>query len=209
MVSDSEVKEIFVEDVREKKKAGSGVYGRAGKGGRTRNIRMPSDLLTGKEKSEYIKGGEVKTTKMAIKVMPWEDFRAMNFQDQRKTLMFYRKKFTNESIRDTWGLSTYQYYTKLMKKELGIIPNRKRKKMTLPDGTDSPKVVVVHDGFTYSTQGIYSSDEIKTRLEKLVTLMEIETGEYEINLTLIEKKKPDATETQLKLALDEYEEREA
>jgi hypothetical protein len=61
----NDIERLLRADSIEKKKAASGVYHRAPRRGRKKGY-FPHELLTGKEKRDYMKAGEVKTYKIIL-----------------------------------------------------------------------------------------------------------------------------------------------
>lgn len=119
----SEVEQvIFKEDIRDKKKAGYGVFHRASRSrGFHGSMHTPVDLMTAKERKEYTKPGEVNTYYMDEKdiksVKTIAEIEAMNPEAARDYLIRIKHFFTCKELREHWGYkSDYYLYSKLYTK---------------------------------------------------------------------------------------------
>jgi hypothetical protein len=192
------IEKMFLDDVRNKKRTASGVHHKTGKRGYTGKILFPTDFMTRKEKYNTRKAGKVVITNMYDNIMNYTEFKQLPLEEQKKTMLEYRKKHTNESIRKQWNLSTYEYFTKLLKKELGIITGSskasspKKEKVLqvspapVPAIAEPPAEAETFEGFSFTLKGSFSAETLLKRLEKLTLLLDEETNDFHINLEIKE-----------------------
>jgi hypothetical protein len=189
------IEKMFLDDVRNKKRTASGVHHKTGKRGYTGKILFPTDFMTRKEKYNTRKAGKVVTTNMYDNIMNYTEFKQLPLEEQKKTMIEYRKRHTNESIRKGWNLSTYEYFTKLLKKELGIIADKstpKKEKVLqvspapVPAIAEPPAKAESVEGFSFTLNGKYTAEKLLKRLEKLTLLLDEEEAEFIINLEIKE-----------------------
>ncbi|MCT1390138.1 hypothetical protein ACPOM7_17530 [Peribacillus castrilensis] len=113
----NEIERLFNEEIRDKKKTGSGSFKRTGKGvknGIRGGMRFPYQNLSRKEQKEYTKPGEVKVFNLND-VLPIKSLVNKPEKEQRELLERWRNLYTNEVIYKKMGTSQNRYY-KLLKK---------------------------------------------------------------------------------------------
>ncbi|CDQ21677.1 hypothetical protein [Halobacillus karajensis] len=131
-------------------------------------------------------------------IAPYNEFRALSPDEQKKALIEYRKLHTNKDIMKAWGLSQYEFHTKLLKNEFGLVGNKKRvtKRKAEEPKKETPKpvpekVVVqepeIEEGIEYKFKGTFSSGKLQQRLEKLSLITDEEGAEYEVFIQIKEK----------------------
>jgi hypothetical protein len=136
-----EIERAFNEDIREKRKAGSGSFHRRGKGvkhGMSGALRTPSYYMTNKEKKQL--NGEVSVSFMYETIIPIEEFKLKDEQLQKTMLTRWRELYDNMKIRTELGLSNKAFYDLVA--ELGI-PKKPRVEGTKRTGR--PKAVKVEN----------------------------------------------------------------
>lgn len=103
----TEAQREFAAEVREKKRAASGVHARTGKRGYVGKMYLPFELLRGKEKRAYKKNGKVRTYKM---IMDLEAFKALDKDGRKKHLEEILPNYTQQQIKNKWGIRDLNYY---------------------------------------------------------------------------------------------------
>lgn len=123
--SEKEIEKLFMQDIREKKRAGSGSFHRAGKGsskGRVRGgMKTQYDLLKGKEKRDYSKPGELKVYNLND-IISREEFETKTKSEQKELLVVWRDNYSNETILEKSGIPKKDYYDYV--REFGIKHNK-------------------------------------------------------------------------------------
>lgn len=204
----SEAERAFFEDVREKKKAASGVHGKTGKNGYTGTIRFPTDLMTRKEKYNYRKAGKVMTTNLFDTILTHEEFEKLETYEKKNRLAYWRTQFQNKEIMQQMGLTNGQYYDLVNQLELpkatrannGEKPKRKAAvknvaaKPTPPTppapaaiAVQEPVQQIIIDGLHLVYNGTYSAEQLQRTMSKFVALLEGETDQFVIELKIMQK----------------------
>lgn len=99
-----EIEKIFINESREKKKIGNGVMHRASrKKGYKGGVKFLSDMLTGKEKKEYMKAGEVKISNIYDKIMPLKEFKKLDTEKRTVALTNLLQRHTRKQLAEVWG----------------------------------------------------------------------------------------------------------
>jgi hypothetical protein len=127
-----EVERIFNDDIREKRKAGSGSFHKRGKGvkhGMSGALRTPSYYMSTKEKKKL--NGEVKVSYMYETLVPFKEFDLKDRETQKAMLTRWREIYDNASIRMELGISNKAFYDLVA--DLGI------PKKTRVDSEDSKR----------------------------------------------------------------------
>jgi transposase len=190
----------FYQDIREKKRVGTGIYSRAGKRGYVGKILFSYDLMSRKERREYMKPSKVEVYNMFDTIIPYNDFKLLDKEQRIKYLQEYTKRFTAKEIAEAWGVKPdtvynyfYRYKIPVVKKARGGGP-RKRVTETKPAEmvsvvntvTERPKIMVeLGEGFSVQLNGEFDAETLQRRLEKLAFLLE-EGKKYSIKLVLNE-----------------------
>jgi hypothetical protein len=114
-----EIERIFNEDIRDKRKAGSGSFHRRGKGvkhGISGALRTPSFYMSTKEKKKL--NGEVKVSFMYETIVPMTEFNLKDTETQKAMLTRWREIYDNLTIRTQLGISNKAFYD--LVSDLGI-----------------------------------------------------------------------------------------
>ncbi|MBR3690896.1 MAG: hypothetical protein IKL97_07355 [Eggerthellaceae bacterium] len=112
----NEIERTWNEEVREKKRAASGVHGKKGKRGYVGTMRTPVDLMTSaKERRAYEGTTPVKSSIVdpPDALVPHDEFKKMSRQEKILLLYKLRSKYSAKAIADAWGVSDktlYYYY---------------------------------------------------------------------------------------------------
>lgn len=190
-----EIERLFYDDIKGKKRIASGIHKRKGKRGYVGKLYLTSDLLKGKAKKDYQNTSKVVAWNMYDEICSWEEFTVLPDEMKKKYLEEYRKRFTNRQVQDKWGLNDYEFYTKLIKR-LGVKTNRsgrkvKGKAVSIDNSQNEPVVEsepeqTFSEGIQIKFSGLYNSDKIQNRLEKLALMLEDETS-YFIDVVIREE----------------------
>lgn len=109
----AEIERMFIHDIRDKKKAGRGIFSKTGKGGDRAKVRggvrFAGDSLKGKEKKEYRGTGKVRAYNMND-FIPKEAFLQLSEDDQRKRLTHWRDNYSNTEIMEGCGFNKNDIY---------------------------------------------------------------------------------------------------
>jgi hypothetical protein len=106
-----EIERMLKEDIREKKKIGSGAFHMRGKGvkhGFSGALRTPSYYMSAKEKKKL--NGEVETYFMYETIIPINEFELKDEETQRNMLTRWREIYDNLHIRKELGISNKAFY---------------------------------------------------------------------------------------------------
>jgi hypothetical protein len=106
----SEIEKAFYEDIREKKKAASGVHSRTGKRGYVGKMLFATDFMSRKEKYNYRKAGRVMTSNMYDEILELKDFEELEQHEQRNRFQYWRSKYNNEEIKNGLGIHNAKLY---------------------------------------------------------------------------------------------------
>lgn len=122
--SEREIEKMFQQDIREKKRTGSGAFHRTGKGakhGIIGGMRTHADMLKGKAKREYTKPGELKVYNLND-IISRQDFEAKTENEKKELLIRWRENYPNETILEKSGIPKKDYYDYVRK--FGIKHNK-------------------------------------------------------------------------------------
>lgn len=116
----NEIERLFNQDIREKKKTGSGSFKRAGKGvknGIRGGMRFPYQNLSKKEQKEYTKPGEVKVFNLND-ILPVKEFLKKPEKEQKELLIRWRDRYKGTEIIEKMGIQKNKYYS--LVREFGL-----------------------------------------------------------------------------------------
>jgi hypothetical protein len=106
-----EIERMLKEDIREKKKIGSGAFHMRGKGvkhGFSGALRTPYHYMSNKEKKKL--NGEVETYFMYETIIPINEFELKDAETQKNMLTRWREIYDNLHIRTEMGISNKAFY---------------------------------------------------------------------------------------------------
>lgn len=109
------IEKMFIDDIREKKRTGTGAFHMRGKGvkhGSNKALRTPSFFMKAKEKKKL--DGEVVTFNMN-QVLHKKEFETKDFETQKMLLTNWRNLYDNQTIMDEMGLSSKSQFHNLIK----------------------------------------------------------------------------------------------
>ena len=110
-MNSQDVERLFREDIRDKRKAGSGSFHKRGKGvkhGISGALKTPYHYMTTKEKKKL--NGEVKVSFMYETVIPMREFKLKDEETQRAMLIRWRELFENKHIIKEMGIGNNTLY---------------------------------------------------------------------------------------------------
>jgi hypothetical protein len=202
----SEAHLLFLEEVREKKKAASGVHHKTGKRGYVGKMLFPSDIMSRKEKYNYRKSGKVMTSNIYDTVLPLNELLKLETHEQRNRLAYWRTQYDNKSIQNMMSTNNSTYYELVKTLGLSRPPNRnpgkprtgrsttpkaieasKIESLPSPAAIPSPIQEIMVNGLHLIYNGTYSSDIIQKQLLKFCTLLDDEANSFYIELKIVEK----------------------
>jgi hypothetical protein len=120
----NEIHAVYLQEIREKKKAASGVHSKTGKNGYTGKILFPTDFMSRKEKYNHRKAGRIVTSNLYDTILPMDELIELETHEQRNRLAYWRTQHDNQTIRKAMGLTNSKYYD--LVKELGLSAERKK-----------------------------------------------------------------------------------
>jgi len=209
-----EVERIFNDDIREKRKAGSGSFHRRGKGvkhGMSGALRTPSFYMSNKEKKKL--NGEVKVSYMYETLVPYNEFNLKDKETQKAMLTKWRETYDNASIRSELGISN--------KRRVDLEDGRRKPKQAKVSVASKPKrslmdtmeflgeerevlevkkevakevekaeekitPVLVTTGMQLTYNKIYGEEELNNIFTKCQIMVEGENKKFQLTLSLTE-----------------------
>jgi hypothetical protein len=209
----SEAEKAFHEDVREKKRTASGVHHKTGKNGYTGKILFASDLMSRKEKYNHRKAGKVLTTNLYDSIIPMDEFRQLEKEEQRNRMIHWRNKYQNKQIQEGMGIANSPYYKLVDEldlpkaKRVNTKAPRKAKVQVKPKQTllelaeevaeqiktppapaeATPVQEVLVEGLHLVFRGTYTPEQIQKQLAKVELLLDGEEDSYYIEMKLMQK----------------------
>lgn len=200
------IERLFYEDVREKKKAGSGAFHKRGKGVKHHmsGIKTPYDFMKTKERKQL--NGEVTISNMYETILTKREFDLKDEETQKLMLTRWRELYTNNKIMEEMQISNNAAFFKLVG-DLGLEKKRKgvprlhrtseverstiiqptivTKEQSVPVFIPNPK------GLSFNYHGEYKAEQINRILTKIQLLLEEEENNFHIDLSLVEVEKND------------------
>jgi hypothetical protein len=119
-----DIEKMLIEDMREKRKIGSGSFHKRGKGvkhGMSGALRTPSYYMSNKEKKKL--NGEVTVSNMYETLIPFKEFDLKDRETQKSILTKWRELHDNLTIRKGLGISNKAFYDLVAELE---IPRKRR-----------------------------------------------------------------------------------
>jgi hypothetical protein len=141
-----DIEKIFMNDIREKKRTGTGAFHMRGKGvkhGMNGALRTSSYFMSNKEKKQL--DGKVETFNMHT-ILTLEEFNRKDVETQKMLLTKWREIYTNDKIIEEMGFTNHQKYydlvseLKVPKKPRTGIPYKERKpRQKIQKAAEAPK----------------------------------------------------------------------
>lgn len=219
-----EFERMFNDDIREKRKAGSGSFHKRGKGvkhGMSGALKTPYHYMSNKEKKKL--NGEVRVYSMYETIIPMEEFKLKDIETQKLLLTRWREIYENDIIKAEMGLSTKYYYDLVVSLQLPKKPrggnvmkaarDKKPKKeakvaisrqaqIKAPEITEpilqpvlqladsQPQVQkIIIQGLNLEYNGEYNAEDLAKIFTKLQLIIDGESNNYNLCLSLSEKTK--------------------
>lgn len=208
----NEAEQVFIQEVREKKKAASGVHHKTGKRGYVGKMLFPTDFMSRKEKYNYRKAGKCVTTNLFDTILSISEFEALETFEQRNMMAYWRTKYQNLEIMKTMGLTNAKYYDLVNK--LGLpkaertprqaVLKTKTKKAPLKVAaiTEQPEPTIILEPFEGPVRkqvepvitglhvifnGTFNAEQISKQLTKFQLLLDGEQDDFHIELKIVQK----------------------
>lgn len=209
----NEAEQVFLEDIREKKKAASGVHHKTGKRGYVGTMRFPTDIMSRKEKYNYRKAGKVVNSNLWTEILTIEEFQALEKEEQKNRLQYWRTTYTNKEITEKMGIWNAKYYSIVSELGLPKAPrvNKPRtasvkfaamepaaleapeapKTVQTPEPIQTPAEVqeIIVNGIHFVFSGTYAPEHIQNQLLKFAGLLDGESDNFYVELKLMQKPK--------------------
>jgi hypothetical protein len=217
MVYKENIEKLFMEEVREKKKIGTGAFHLRGKGvkhGFNGALRTPYHFMKTKERNKL--NGEVETYNMFTSIIPYKEFELKDLETQKNLLTNWRGVFDNEKIMGEMKISNKRYFDlinelQLPKKRRGGAGNVKKGRMKklasenlpisnnlqfeLPEITEDKTKIkiepqmqkIITKGLYLEYNGEYDAEALNKLFTKLQLVLDGELNKFNITLSLTEK----------------------
>jgi hypothetical protein len=200
----SEAEKMFHNEVKEKKKAASGVHHKTGKNGYVGTMRFPSDIMSRKEKMKYRRSGKVMVSNMYEEILTIDEFNDLETFEKKNRLQYWRNQYTNKEILKAMGIANQRYYNIITELGLPKAPrvDRKKKgktevkinkenelKKSAPPAPieESPVQEIIVDGLHLVFNGTYKAEQIQKQLKKFCLLLEDEPDDFFFELRIMQK----------------------
>lgn len=216
----NEAEQAFHHEVREKKKAASGVHSKTGKRGYVGKMMFPTDFMTRKEKYNYRKAGKVIVTNLYDNILTLEEFAKLEADEQRNRLIHWRNNYSSKEVMKGLQIGSKAFYEIVEELDVPKAPRRKakpirkNKKVTsktaeksemlelqeMPKTPEAPAVQeIIVDGWQIKYNGTYTPQAIQKRLLNLSALLEEENDDFYIELKVVQKARKEPNEIVVEL----------
>lgn len=195
-----DIKKLFNEEVRDKKITGYGIHGRAPrKSGLRHAVMTRVDMLSGKEKREYMKGGIIVEYNLYDNVIPLEEFEELPDDKKKDILVRWSKNgITMKKVQEIWGKSIWRY--KNYRKQFGLVKPYTFKNRNLETGTTNQEEIAVDMKpieikqeellpFAITINREYAGAELSKKLLNLASYFEKDDSNFDVKVQIIELKK--------------------
>lgn len=194
----SDAEQCFLQDVREKKQAATGVHSKKGKRGYVGKMLFPTDFMTRKEKYNYRKGGKIVSSNMYDIILPIKEFEALEPFEKKNRMQYWRSNNSIKTIQKEMQIPNAKFYA--IVKELGLptldrSPRNKRAAKTIAVKVEKKAAPIIvqekmNSTFNLSFNGTFPGDDILKQLTKFISLLEGEKDHYYVNFNLQQKERP-------------------
>jgi hypothetical protein len=196
MVYKENIEKIFLDEVRDKKRTGTGSFHRKGKGvknGMKGALKTPFTYMKEKERKKL--SGEVETYNMNT-IINYQEFEAKDKETQKMLLTHWREIFSNKEIMSGLAVSS-SFLNKLIARLDVPVKARGGSRPRTGTRTGKPKILptaaepvkIIQKGMHLEFSGIYGNEELSQILTKLQFLTEGPSTEFEIQISFQEKNK--------------------
>lgn len=213
MVYHENIEKIFMDEVREKKRTGSGSFHKRGKGvkhGMNGAFRTPYYFMSNKEKKNL--SGKCEVYNMYETILSREEFALKDKETQRNMMIRWREIYSNDVIMSTMGINSAGAFHNVIK-ELDVpkkkkwdrtggdlkekAPKPKKEKASksvainsqlelVPEETEV-KPILISRGLHLEYNGEYDSEQINRIFTKLQLLTEGEENKFSLSISLSER----------------------
>jgi len=217
MAYKEDIERLFQEEIREKKKTGSGQFHRRGKGvrhGFNGALRTPYHFMKTKERNKL--NGEVEAYNMFTTIIPYKEFKLKEPETQKDLLIKWREVFDNDKIIGEMHVTNKTYFDlvnklDLPKKPRGGAMNVKKGKVkkaasekpkvsnnlefdfsesveSIPKVQPEPQIQkIITQGLYLEYNGDYDAEALTKLFTKLQLVIDGESNKFNISLCLTEK----------------------
>ena len=189
----------FDQEIQEKKLIARSA--RAKTNGRRKNRSMfPADLLKGKAKKEYTKGGEIKLSNLWDQLITKEEYLELSDEQKKNAMEHWRTKFTTGLIKKALGWNDYNLYKEFDRVGVQVAKRPARKGKAVEEVKKKAAAAAKK-----------AEDEAAVNLNKAATLLkQIEQDKEQAAQPVIQAQILPAAQTGISLYLnDEYTPEEA
>lgn len=196
------IEKIFLDDIREKKRTGNGVFSRTGKGVKHHmsGIKTPYDFMKAKERRKL--NGEVVVSNMYTSILPRDEFKLKDLETQKNMMMKWRELYPNTQIREEMGLANKAFYDLVealglpkkpkghgIRKGRATEPKQVQALVATPQQDEPPKIkpILISNGLHLEYNGEYSADELIKIFTKLQLLVENEENKFTVSISMTER----------------------
>lgn len=207
------IERIFQDDIRDKRKAGSGAFHQRGKGvkhGIGGALRTPSFFMKAKEKKKL--DGEVETYNMYTTILNWTEFEQKDKETQKTLLTKWREIYPNQKIMDELAIGMGRHFNSQsfadLVNELGCPrkarggskprePRKPRQAMTAITPTiqeEKPQeekeiepVKLITNGLHLEYNGEYDAEQLSKIFTRLQLITDGEENKYTLSISLTER----------------------
>ena len=210
------IERIFQDDIREKRKAGSGAFHQRGHGvkhGIGGALKTPSYFMKTKEKKKL--DGEVRTFNMYTTILNWTEFELKDKETQKTLLTKWREIYPNQKIMDELAIGKSKHFNTQsfadLVNELGCPPKirggskprkerQPRQAMTaIMPTTQEQKpqeerekeiqqpIKLITNGLHLEYNGDYDAEQLSKIFTRLQLITDGEENKYTLSISLTER----------------------
>lgn len=206
-----EIERLFNDDVREKRKTGSGQFHRRGKGvkhGMNGALRTSYYYMTNKERKKL--NGEVRVFNMYETILTRAEFDVQDKETQKMLLTKWRDLYENKTIMEQMGIHTSSVFHKYIKDlEIPKKPrggakpntgNKRKAKVQTPQSDNTTleivqevppvapvKPILITNGLNLEYNGEFDAEHISKVFTKLQLLIEGEENKFNVCISITER----------------------
>lgn len=138
----NEAEQVFYSDIREKKKAASGVHSKTGSRGYVGKMRFPSDIMSRKDKYNYRRAGKIMITNLYTDILTLKDFEQLEIEEQKNRMQYWRNTYSNKEIQEKMGIGNAHFYRIVKKLDLPKASRVERTKANKPRKAKAKKTLL-------------------------------------------------------------------
>lgn len=205
MAYNENIERIFLDEIREKRKTGSGAFHRRGKGVKHNvngALRTPYHFMKEKERKKL--NGEVVVSFMYETILQKEEFLLKSTEVQKLMLTRWREIYSNERIKKEMGFSNKPFFDLVEKLDLpkkvrkGSKPREMKKNKVvaatpvselpnLPSVISEPKTILITSGLHLQYNGTYNAEELNKIFTKLQLITDGEEKDFNLAIAISER----------------------